>query len=250
MKRSEAGALGVDDVGRKVKLQGWVHRRRDHGGVIFLNLRDRSGIVQVVVHPEDAAEAAANLSPARNEWVVEVVGAVAARAPEAVNPEHEHRRDRGRRGGGLRSVLLGAAALQRRGRRRRDGGDPPALPLSRPAPGRAAAQPDPAASSDLRHPAVLSRRGTSSTSRRRSSRAPRPRGRATTSCPVGFTEGPSTRCRSRPRSSSRSAWSRASSATCRLPAASATRIFEPTGSRSSPRWTSRCRSLRRRTSSS
>jgi aspartyl-tRNA synthetase len=87
MKRSEAGALGVEDLGRQVKLQGWVHRRRDHGGVIFVNLRDRSGIVQVVVHPENAAEAAESLAPARNEWVVEIEGEVTARAPEAVNPK-------------------------------------------------------------------------------------------------------------------------------------------------------------------
>ncbi|MDH3402759.1 MAG: aspartate--tRNA ligase [Acidobacteriota bacterium] len=87
MKRSGAGTLGVEDVGRQVKLQGWVHRRRDHGGVIFLDLRDRSGVVQVVVRPADAPEAASNLAPARNEWVVEIEGAVAARAPEAVNPK-------------------------------------------------------------------------------------------------------------------------------------------------------------------
>ena len=51
MKRSGAGTLGVDDIDRQVKLQAWVHRRRDHGGVTFLNLRDRSGIVQVVIRP-------------------------------------------------------------------------------------------------------------------------------------------------------------------------------------------------------
>ena len=46
MKRSGAGTLGAGDVDQQVKLQGWVHRRRDHGGVIFLNVRDRSGIVR------------------------------------------------------------------------------------------------------------------------------------------------------------------------------------------------------------
>jgi len=83
MKRSPAGSLSSQDIGKRVKLQGWVHRRRDHGGVTFLNLRDRSGILQVVVNPDtDPAE---NLAPARNEWVVEIEGIVAARAPEAVN---------------------------------------------------------------------------------------------------------------------------------------------------------------------
>jgi aspartyl-tRNA synthetase len=87
MKRSAAGTLGVDDIDRQVKLQGWVHRRRDHGGVTFLNLRDRSGIVQVVIHPEDAPAASDALGAARNEWVVEIEGLVAARAPGAVNPK-------------------------------------------------------------------------------------------------------------------------------------------------------------------
>lgn len=85
MKRSPAGTLGPDHIGETVKLQGWVHRRRDHGGVTFLNLRDRSGIVQVVLEPDGASAAA--LAPARNEWVVEVEGRVSARAPEAVNPD-------------------------------------------------------------------------------------------------------------------------------------------------------------------
>ena len=73
MKRSPAGTLDRQDIGRRVKLQGWVHRRRDHGGVTFLNLRDRSGIVQVVVPPE--GEADSSLAPVRNEWVIEVEGA-------------------------------------------------------------------------------------------------------------------------------------------------------------------------------
>jgi aspartyl-tRNA synthetase len=70
-----------------VRLQAWVHRRRDLGGLIFLNLRDRSGNVQVVVRPEEAAEVAAALAEVRQEWVVEVEGEVARREPAAVNPE-------------------------------------------------------------------------------------------------------------------------------------------------------------------
>jgi len=89
MKRSRAGSLTAASVGQRVRLQGWVHRRRDHGGVIFINLRDRSGIVQVVVHPDDAAAAAETLAPVRNEWVIEVEGTVAARAAGAVNPKME-----------------------------------------------------------------------------------------------------------------------------------------------------------------
>jgi aspartyl-tRNA synthetase len=83
--RRGAGSIGESDVGHRVLLQAWVRRRRDHGGVIFLDLRDRSGTVQVVVRPEDAPEAAAALDKARLEWVVEVVGEVARRSPETVN---------------------------------------------------------------------------------------------------------------------------------------------------------------------
>ncbi len=85
MKRRGAGTLGIDDVGREVLLQGWVHQRRDHGAVTFLNLRDRSGIVQAVLRAD--GEATRALESARLEWVVELEGVVAERAPEAVNPD-------------------------------------------------------------------------------------------------------------------------------------------------------------------
>ncbi len=90
MKRRGAGTLTAADIGSRVLLQAWVQRRRDHGGVIFLDLRDRSGVVQVVVHPEDSdeqREVAEALAPVRSEWVVEVFGEVVARAAENVNPE-------------------------------------------------------------------------------------------------------------------------------------------------------------------
>jgi len=87
MKRSWAGELRADAVGRDVLLKGWVQRRRDHGGVVFLDLRDRSGIVQVVLHQEDHPAAAAAMGPVRVEWVIEVSGQVAARADDAVNAE-------------------------------------------------------------------------------------------------------------------------------------------------------------------
>jgi aspartyl-tRNA synthetase len=87
LKRRGAGTITVEDVGARVRLQAWVQRRRDHGGVIFLNLRDRSGIVQVVVTPEHQPEAAQALDPVRNEWVVEVEGEVVRRAPGNVNKD-------------------------------------------------------------------------------------------------------------------------------------------------------------------
>jgi aspartyl-tRNA synthetase len=84
-RRRGAGTIGADDVGKQVLLQAWVRRRRDHGGVTFFDLRDRSGTVQVVVRPEQSPEAAEALGKARLEWVVEVEGEVARRSPETVN---------------------------------------------------------------------------------------------------------------------------------------------------------------------
>ncbi|CAB3393278.1 aspartate--tRNA ligase [Kyrpidia spormannii] len=83
------GRLSESDIGREVVLSGWVQRRRDLGGVIFLDLRDRSGIVQVVSSPEfgEAAFAVADL--VRNEYVISVRGDVVARDPDTVNPNLE-----------------------------------------------------------------------------------------------------------------------------------------------------------------
>ena len=69
------GDLRSEDAGRRVVLAGWLHRRRDHGGVTFIDLRDRAGVVQVVANPEVAAEAHAALAEARAEWVLRVEGA-------------------------------------------------------------------------------------------------------------------------------------------------------------------------------
>ncbi|MEP7010027.1 MAG: aspartate--tRNA ligase [Acidobacteriota bacterium] len=85
--RRGAGTIGPDDIGSSVLLKAWVQRRRDHGGVIFLDLRDRSGVVQVVIKPDLQPEAASALGAVRSEWVIEVEGRVVARTPENVNPE-------------------------------------------------------------------------------------------------------------------------------------------------------------------
>lgn len=87
MNRTGAGTLTAERVGEQAKVQGWVHRRRDHGGVIFLDVRDRSGVVQAVVHPESTPDAAKALDPARLEWVVEVEGEIVRRDPDKVNPK-------------------------------------------------------------------------------------------------------------------------------------------------------------------
>jgi aspartyl-tRNA synthetase len=81
-----AGELRADHVGRTVTLAGWVARRRDHGGLIFTDLRDQTGLVQLVINPERASAAAQTAHDIRNEFVLRAKGEVVARAPEAVNP--------------------------------------------------------------------------------------------------------------------------------------------------------------------
>ena len=87
-RRSDvAGTLGASDIGREVTLCGWVHARRDHGGVQFIDLRDHRGIVQVVCNPAVSPTAHAEAGDLRLEYVIGVRGAVQARPPETVNPE-------------------------------------------------------------------------------------------------------------------------------------------------------------------
>ncbi|HXV02801.1 MAG TPA: OB-fold nucleic acid binding domain-containing protein, partial [Gaiellaceae bacterium] len=81
-----AGELRKDRVGQRLTLAGWTARRRDHGGLIFIDLRDQSGIAQLVINPERSPEAARIAHDVRNEFVLRASGEVAARAPEAVNP--------------------------------------------------------------------------------------------------------------------------------------------------------------------
>jgi aspartyl-tRNA synthetase len=80
------GEVRADHVGERHTLAGWASRRRDHGGLIFIDLRDQSGICQLVVNPERAPEAAKAAHAIRNEYVLQAEGEVVARAPEAVNP--------------------------------------------------------------------------------------------------------------------------------------------------------------------
>jgi aspartyl-tRNA synthetase len=78
------GELRKSHVGTRVRLSGWVHRARDHGGLLFIDLRDHYGVTQCVVEPDSPAFAIA--SEARSEWVLTVTGPVVARSTETVNP--------------------------------------------------------------------------------------------------------------------------------------------------------------------
>ena len=77
------GELSSRNIGQKVTLAGWVNRRRDHGGVTFIDLRDRFGLVQVVSNPEISLEAQQKLENVRMEWVIQVQGTVRRRLPRS-----------------------------------------------------------------------------------------------------------------------------------------------------------------------
>jgi len=87
MRSHACGTLRAADAGTEVHLAGWVARRRDHGGVIFLDLRDSSGVVQLVVHPVEAAAAAAAAHEVRAEDCIRVTGTVGIRPAGNENPE-------------------------------------------------------------------------------------------------------------------------------------------------------------------
>jgi aspartyl-tRNA synthetase len=103
--------LGAADVGREVVLMGWVQRRRDHGGVIFVDLRDREGITQVVFNPEINPEDHAKAHALRSEYVIGVRGRVHARARRHDQPQPVHRRHRSH---GLRAAILNEPPRPRR----------------------------------------------------------------------------------------------------------------------------------------
>ena len=81
------GHLRAGDAGQRVVLAGWVNRRRDHGGLIFVDLRDSAGLVQVVFHPDRDAAAFAAASDVRNEYVLRVWGEVALRRDGTTNAD-------------------------------------------------------------------------------------------------------------------------------------------------------------------
>jgi aspartyl-tRNA synthetase len=107
------GALRAGDIGRDVVLMGWVQSRRDLGGLIFLDLRDRTGVTQIVCNPQEAADAAAIAASVRAEYVLAVQGAVAARPAGTENPR----------------VATGAVEVRARGLRILNPSETPPFPL-------------------------------------------------------------------------------------------------------------------------
>lgn len=87
LKTHTCGQLREEQIGERVKLAGWVDRRRDHGGVTFIDLRDRWGLAQVVANPEESAGAHATAEGVRTEWVLAVEGTVRRRPEGSENPD-------------------------------------------------------------------------------------------------------------------------------------------------------------------
>lgn len=87
LKNRAAGTLSAVDAGDDVVLAGWVARRRDHGGVIFVDLRDQSGVVQVVLNPDDEPASSQDLQGLRTEFCVSIAGTVRLRPADMANPE-------------------------------------------------------------------------------------------------------------------------------------------------------------------
>jgi aspartyl-tRNA synthetase len=85
MRTNYCGELRAEQIGKTVTLYGWVDRRRDHGGVIFIDLRDRTGIVQIVSDPQRTPQSYNDADSLRNEYVIQVVGKVSKRPEESLN---------------------------------------------------------------------------------------------------------------------------------------------------------------------
>ncbi len=77
------GDMRPEHVGQRLTLSGWAHRRRDHGGLVFVDLRDHTGLCQLVINPEHAPAAFEAAQGVRNEFVLRAEGEVVARAPSS-----------------------------------------------------------------------------------------------------------------------------------------------------------------------
>ncbi|HZB97124.1 MAG TPA: OB-fold nucleic acid binding domain-containing protein, partial [Candidatus Sulfotelmatobacter sp.] len=87
IERTWCGTPRREDAGTPMTVYGWVDGRRDHGGLVFIDLRDVSGILQVVADADSARAAHAGLHGVRLEWVLRVIGTLRVRDPQNVNPK-------------------------------------------------------------------------------------------------------------------------------------------------------------------
>ncbi|HEC91393.1 MAG TPA: aspartate--tRNA ligase, partial [Candidatus Atribacteria bacterium] len=85
-RTNSCGELRKKDIGKEVVLMGWVQNRRDHGGLIFIDIRDRDGLTQIVFDPEESAEAHQKAHKIKNEYVIAVKGIVVPRLQGSENP--------------------------------------------------------------------------------------------------------------------------------------------------------------------
>ena len=113
MRTHYCGRVDESLIGKVVTVAGWAHRRRDHGGVIFVDLRDREGLLQIVFDP-DKAEVFAMAERVRNEFVLKVTGLVRARPPGTANANLKSGPGRGAVPGTGDSQSLRAAAVSAR----------------------------------------------------------------------------------------------------------------------------------------
>ncbi|AFZ47063.1 aspartyl-tRNA synthetase [Cyanobacterium stanieri PCC 7202] len=87
MRTNYCGEVRREHIDKAITVCGWVDRRRDHGGVIFIDLRDRTGVVQIVSDPQRTPQSYQNADTLRNEYVVRITGTVSQRPPESLNPK-------------------------------------------------------------------------------------------------------------------------------------------------------------------
>ena len=222
-KTHNCGELRASDVGKPVTLMGWVHRRRTHGGLVFVDLRDRWGLTQLVFNPSVDAEAHDVAEQCRLEYVIAASGTVAHRPEGTTNPGPGDRRDRARgrpcRGPQRRED---AAIRHQPGRPTSTRRSAFAIGISTSAASGCATTSSYGIGRSSLSATGSTREASSKSRRQYSSRRPQ-EAPGSSSCPAGSTPATSTRFRSRRSSTSSSAWSPASSATSRSPAASATR---------------------------